>query len=280
MKISIIGHGFVGKALENGLCNDVETLIIDPIYKNHISDISFFDPEFIFVCVPTPMTNNGDQDLRILQKVIEEIMTLSVSSEVVLKSTVLPSNILVLEKLIPSIIYNPEFLTENNAFKDFINADLIVLGGNKNLKKIRNFYKNHTKCKTKNIVCTDLTAASMIKYTINSFLATKVVFFNELNRLFKKSGTNESWDNFIKALSLDSRIGESHMKVPGPDGRHGFGGACFPKDSHALYNYSSSLDSSFELLKKVIELNSDIRNSYKTLTDRESDQNINFIKKD
>ena len=68
MKISIIGHGFVGKALENGLCNDVETLIIDPIYKNHISDISFFDPEFIFVCVPTPMTNNGDQDLRILQK--------------------------------------------------------------------------------------------------------------------------------------------------------------------------------------------------------------------
>ena len=160
-----------------------------------------------------------------------------------------------------------------------MNADLIVLGGNKNiLKKANNFYINHTKCDTQNVILTDLVSASLIKYTINSYLASKVMFFNELHNLFNLSGTDESWENFIQAVSLDSRIGKSHMQVPGPDGRYGFGGACFPKDTKALYEYSLSLKSPLHILKKIIDLNNDIRGSYKSATDRENDQNINFLK--
>jgi len=277
MKVSIIGHGFVGKALENGLNDNIETLIIDPVYKNKISDITLFDPDYIFICVPTPMANNGDQDLSILNKVIQELTELDVNSEIVLKSTVLPNNISVIEESIPDIIYNPEFLTEKNSFEDFVNGDLIVLGRrNRNFEQISAFYKNHTKCKTKNIVLTDLIAASLIKYTINSYLASKVIFFNELANLFKKSGTNENWDNFIAAVSKDSRVGKSHMKVPGPDGRYGFGGACFPKDTKALYKYSLLEESPLEILEKVIELNNHIRSSYESKTERENEQNINF----
>ena len=230
MRVSIIGHGFVGKALENGLNENVETLIVDPIYQNKISDISLFNSEVIFICVPTPMKDDGDQDLNILNSVIEDINKLKINAEIILKSTVLPSNIENIKKLIPRIIYNPEFLTERSANEDFINAEFIVLGGNnKNVSKISSFYKNHTKCLSNNIIHTDLISASLIKYTINSFLASKVMFFNELNSLFKKSGTDESWENFIQAVSSDSRIGKSHMQVPGPDGRYGFGGSCFPK---------------------------------------------------
>jgi Predicted UDP-glucose 6-dehydrogenase len=68
MKVSIIGHGFVGKALENALNNSVETLIIDPIYKNKISDITLFEPDCVFICVPTPMADGGNQDLSILDE--------------------------------------------------------------------------------------------------------------------------------------------------------------------------------------------------------------------
>ena len=279
MKISIVGHGFVGKALENGVNDDSDIQTIDPKYKNQVSDISKFNPDFIFICVPTPMSNDKDQDLKILYKVIIEIKDLSLNSEIILKSTVLPNSILDIQKLIPNIVYNPEFLTEANAFEDFMNADLIVLGGNKNIvKKANNFYINHTKCDTQNVILTDLVSASLIKYSINSYLASKVMFFNELHNLFNLSGTDESWENFIQAVSLDSRVGKSHMQVPGPDGRYGFGGACFPKDTKAFYENSLSLKSPLHILKKVIDLNNDIRGSYKSATDRENDQNINFLK--
>ena len=136
---------------------------------------------------------NNDQDLKILYKVIIEIKGLSLNSEVILKSTVLPNSILDIQKHIPNIVYNPEFLTEANAFEDFMNADLIVLGGNKNIvKKANNFYINQTKCDTQNVILTDLVSASLIKYTINSYLASKVMFFNELHNLFNLSGTDES----------------------------------------------------------------------------------------
>ncbi len=281
MRVSIIGHGFVGKALENGLNENVETLIVDPIYQNKISDISLFNSEVIFICVPTPMKDDGDQDLNILNSVIEDINKLKINAEIILKSTVLPSNIENIKKLIPRIIYNPEFLTERSANEDFINAEFIVLGGNnKNVSKISSFYKNHTKCLSNNIIHTDLISASLIKYTINSFLASKVMFFNELNSLFKKSGTDESWENFIQAVSSDSRIGKSHMQVPGPDGRYGFGGSCFPKDSQAIYKYSLSLNSPLNILKKVIDLNNSIRSSYDSSTNREKEQNIKFQTKE
>ena len=109
MKVSIIGHGVVGKALENALNNSVETLIIDPINKNKISDITLFEPDYIFICVPTPMADGGNQDLSILDEVIHEFKVLDVNSEIILKSTVLPNNITIIEELIPNIIIIQNF---------------------------------------------------------------------------------------------------------------------------------------------------------------------------
>ena len=204
MKVSIIGHGFVGKALEFGLNDDIDALIIDPIYSNEITDIASFKPKFIFICVPTPMHDDKDQDLSILNKVISDINKLEIDAEIILKSTVLPNNIFEIQSSIPNIVYNPEFLTENNAFDDFINSDLIVLGGEKeNVDKVSSFYTNSTKCISQNIIHTDLISASLIKYSINSFLASKVIFFNELHNLFKHSGTEESWANFISPVCSD-----------------------------------------------------------------------------
>ena len=112
-----------------------------------------------------------------------------------------------------------KFLREKSANEDFINSKLILFGGEKPyLDLLANFYDSFTRCINKEYQYTDLISASLVKYSINSFLATKVIFFNELKSLFDIS-TDEDWQNFIDILSKDDRLGCSHMNVPGHDGR-------------------------------------------------------------
>ena len=179
MNIGIIGYGFVGKALAEGIKDDVNILKIDPKLNTTTKDLIEFNPEIIFICVPTPMNDDGTQDIAILKNVIEEVSIYCPSAIIVLKSTVLPSYISSIDNKINSLVVNPEFLRENFAYEDFINADLILFGSN-NLsysKYVSNFYKKYTKCINKEYVYVDVITASLIKYTINSFLASKVIFY-------------------------------------------------------------------------------------------------------
>ena len=181
-------------------------------------------------------------------------------------------------KINSKIVINPEFLRERSAFQDFISSPFILIGGNsKYTSKVKNFYKEFSLCQTEDYYETDAISASMIKYTINSFLASKVIFFNGIKKIFDNLETNISWDLFINILSKDPRIGASHMQVPGPDGRLGFGGACFPKDVLALYIFSKEVNAEMSILKNIININNSLREGYNTQTNREIDQNINFI---
>ena len=277
MKIGIIGYGFVGKALEAGLNEDVELLKIDPKLHTKITDLENFKPNVIFICVPTPMNDDFSQDISILQNVIKQLKILNLQSLIVIKSTVLPKHIIEIDKQISEFIYNPEFLREKHANQDFIESKLIVFGeNNTSAKRLEEIYRDHSKCICTDYIYTDAIAASLIKYTINSFLATKVIFFNELHSLFNQSGTSESWDNFILAIANDPRVGNSHMQVPGHDGRLGFGGACLPKDSNAFNIYSEEVGEPLSLLKKVIKTNNKIRAEYNLRTTRELEQNIKY----
>ena len=280
MKVAIIGYGFVGKALKNALKNNVEIFIVDPKLSTDTNDLKNFDPDIVFVCVPTPMNDDGTQNIQILESIVNKLYKFNNSALIVLKSTVLPSYLSEIAKKIPKIVYNPEFLREDFSNEDFINSKLIIFGGNElSTKNLGRFYRNHTKCIHTEYQFTDLISASLIKYSINTFLSTKVIFFNELYKIFNNSNPNESWENFIKIMTIDPRIGDSHMQVPGHDGKLGFGGACFPKDTNALLEYSKKVDAPFQLLNKSIEINNEIRNQYNNLSDREIEQNINFKSK-
>ncbi len=281
MKIAIIGLGFVGNALFAGLKNNVNVLRIDPKLGTKISELASFNPEIVFVCVPTPMNNQGEQDISILKNVIEEIKQIKSDALIVLKSTVLPNYIFNVSSSLKKFAFNPEFLREDFAEQDFINSRLIIFGcEKKHLPILKNFYSNHTNCINKDYVHTDAVSASFIKYTVNCFLATKVTFFNQIYEAFQKSGSKDSWKSFIEAISRDKRIGSSHMMVPGPDGRKGYGGACFPKDTNAFFKYSESINSPLSLIEKSIDINNQIRSVYENITDREKEQNINFNSKD
>ena len=276
MKAAIIGYGFVGKALFGGIKDNVEIIKIDPLLGTDINDLADFNPNFIFICVPTPMNQDGSQDLSIVKKIVDALSKIKSKANIILKSTVLPDNLDYLSKEI-DFVYNPEFLREKSADHDFINGKIILFGGEKKLcMEASKFYIEHTNCKQKEHFITDQKSASLVKYSINSFLATKVIFFNQLKSLFDKSDLASNWEDFINIISKDNRIGDSHMQVPGHDGRRGFGGACFPKDISALEDFATKNDYSFSIIKEVIKVNNQIRSVYNDPTKRESEQNITF----
>ena len=277
LKIGIVGHGFVGKATDWGFSKNTNKFIVDPKDGTNIDQLAEFNPELIFVCVPTPMGENGIQDSSIIEAVIQELSAKCRESIIVIKSTVLPSILEKIEKANSKIIYNPEFLREKHANEDFMNSEMIIFGGDKDIaSQVSKFYLDHSRCETKKHVFMDISSASLVKYTINTFLASKVMFFNELHEVFNKLKSNDSWELFIKTLSLDKRIGESHMNVPGHDGKKGFGGACFPKDTAALLKYAKGIGVELDVLRTVINKNNIIRGQYAELDDREKEQNVSF----
>ena len=277
MKIGIIGFGFVGKALHNGLKKDVNSIEIDPKLNTNIEDLKNHKPDIVFICLPTPMNDDGSQNIDIVNNVISEINKFDSNLLIVVKSTILPKYVEEISKICKNLVINPEFLRENYAEEDFINSEIIIFGGEEeNCKKLSSFYTNHTNCICKEHIITDDKSASLIKYTINSFLALKVIFFNEMKSVFKNLNTETEWSDFINALSKDKRIGSSHMNVPGPDGRYGFGGPCFPKDVSALVEYSEEIGHELSLLKKANAINNNIRAQYNDLTDREKEQDIKY----
>ena len=279
-KLGIIGHGYVGESQSFAFSPsfDVRVYDKDSLKSTHSLD-EVLDSDFVFVCVPTPMKKDGSQDLSILDSVFDDLNISDIDGLIILKSTVIPDNLSALSKKL-KFVYNPEFLREKYAESDFINGEIILFGGDfEACKKVSDFYTQFTLCKQKDHFITDKITASLVKYSINSFLATKVIFFNQLKSVLDLSSSDENWDKFIEIVSSDKRVGKTHMDVPGHDGREGFGGACFPKDISALKEFSSNIGANFSLISEVIKINNYIRSVYNEPTDREIEQNIFFKEK-
>lgn len=268
IKIGIIGHGFVGQAVDYGFTHrDVEKYIIDPKYGTSIDNLPS-DCDVAFVCVPTPMGEDGSIDASILRTVITELHN-RFFCLIVIKSTITPD--VINSFAYTGIVYNPEFLAENSAMSDFVNPQFHVFGGDigdtQHLEKIYKTYSLCNPCHTFHVSHID---ASFIKYGINTFLATKVTFFNQLFDVINKVD-QANFAAVISAIGSDTRIGSSHTKVPGFDSKRGFGGACFPKDCAALFKYDNSLT----LLGESIKINNQYRSRYE-LDEREKAQNVNY----
>ena len=262
-KLGIIGKGFVGSAVSDGFSN-VKQYVVDPrISEDNTIDklVSEFDPPLTFVCVPTPPNDDGSVNVEIVSEVLQELDDNEYKGIVVVKSTIIPDYLHVFKRSYRlKIVYNPEFLTESNASADFVNPNMQVLGGKfKDCVIVEKAYNRYSDVRVVPTFKVDLSTASLIKYTINSWLATKVVFFNELEKLQQASSSMVSWNQFTDMLTRDPRMGDSHMKVPGPDGEYGFGGHCFPKDTEALIHYAQSKNIKLSLLEKAVSKNKKLR---------------------
>ena len=271
INIAIVGHGYVGKAVSHGFNSyKVSVNLIGPIYNTNVKLLDGLELDAAFVCVPTPFGKDGKIDSSIVEEVVKELAPRG--CPIIIKSTVTPD---VLEKLWRKnkmIVYNPEFLTEKNALNDFVNPPMHVFGGSLEItKQVEKIYEKFSRCKPCPVFHMSIKEASFVKYGINSFLATKVLWFNQFKDLIDQNKSD--YDSIIKAIGTDSRIGFSHTQVPGPDNKIGFGGACFPKDTQA---FSSFAKNNFTILDKVIEENNKYRSQYE-LDDREKEQKVVYI---
>jgi len=266
--IGIIGNGFVGGATKLLKCLEINILVWDIIPEKSepqnlkISDLKVCD--FIFICVPTPMEDSGNCHIGIVEKVVKKLKEpenkIDTShTTIVIRSTVPPGTSKNLE-----CYFMPEFLTEANWEQDFINCKNWIFGINPSetevLDKFVNLIKTAYKyqvIKYDNVIGITTDEAEMVKYTRNSFLATKISYFNEINQLCQSLNIN--YKNVRRVTCLDSRIGESHTKVPGHDNHYGFGGTCLPKDIHALAEvYQATLNIKPPVLSAIIYRNDNI----------------------
>ena len=260
MKIGIIGQGFVGTAVYEGLKNffDIETFDINKKSTcNSIEEVCD-KSDITFVCLPTPMKKDGSCYIGIVENVLEEINSINKCNIIIVKSTVPPGTTASWNNKFKNInvVFNPEFLTEANAINDFKNQNRIIIGGPKKAaSKVRRiFVKVFPKVK---IIKTDSTYAEMVKYVTNSFLATKVSFANEMYEICDYLKID--YDKVIEYAMHDERLGYSHWSVPGPDGDFGYGGHCFPKDVNALIKVAQDLLIEPHMLKATNEKNNKVR---------------------
>jgi len=260
MNIGIIGQGFVGTALNEGLAKHykIETYDIAKDSTCKSIDELAIKSDVVFVCLPTPMRENGECYLGILEEVINDLNTTNRCKTIVVKSTIPPGTTEKFNKIYKNIniVFNPEFLTEANSIEDFKNQNRIIVGGPRpaSTKVVRLFKKVFPKVP---IIKTGSTHAEMIKYVTNCFLATKVSFANEIYQLCES--LNIDYDKVIEYAKFDERLGYSHWDVPGPDSDFGFGGHCFPKDMNALIYLGNQLNIDLKTLKSALETNDKVR---------------------
>lgn len=275
MRIGIIGNGFVGKAT-NILANDnVELVVydIDPSLCKPVGTTlkDVCETDILFISVPTPMNADGSCHLGILESVVEgidDIVDLN-KNLVVIRSTVPPG---VCSRL--NCYFMPEFLTEKNFVNDFINNKDWIFGlkgtqqdalFKEKITVLFNLSHKAGKIKYNNISFVTNEEAEMIKLFRNNFLSVKVSFCNEIEELCTRLGIN--YENVRHLAVEDSRIGHSHTQVPGHDGRRGFGGTCFPKDTNNLKNVMESIGMKSYIIKSAVERNENVDRSEKDWND-------------
>jgi UDPglucose 6-dehydrogenase len=238
-KVGVIGNGFVGEAISFAFSSVSDLYIYDTDPLKSVDDLeSVHNCDFVFICVPTPMFEDGSQDLSYVENVFERANNKPIY---ILKSTVLPgtTNALSLKYQNIKIIFSPEFLTERTAKLDMLTQSRIILGGVLSLtEKVKILFNQ--RFKIKNIIQTDSKTAELTKYMNNIFFATKVSIMNEFKLICNKIGAN--WEDALMGFVADGRIGDSHLNVPGHDGKLGYGGTCFPKDVNAFLSFSKKLD--------------------------------------
>lgn len=289
-KIAVVGTGYVGLVTgtcfaETGnqvICVDIDSKKVErmrngevPIYEPHLdvlfernikaNRLSFTtnleegirDAEIIFLALPTPPGEDGSADLRYILGVADDLGRLLKDYKVIVDKSTVPVG--TAEKVHAAIaknatvdfdvVSNPEFLREGFAVDDFMKPDRVVLGTSSERAEriMQQLYKPFVR-QGNPIIFMDEKSAELTKYAANAFLATKITFMNEIANFCELVGADV--DKVRIGIGSDERIGKRFL-FPGI----GYGGSCFPKDVHALYNSGAENQFSFEILKAVMAVN-------------------------
>ncbi|MGC8581998.1 MAG: UDP-glucose dehydrogenase family protein [Thermoplasmata archaeon] len=289
MKVAVLGLGFVGLVTSAVLANENNNVIGVDIDKEKIDTLqkgdsyiyepglkellnqnkdklsfstmysSIKNPDFVFICVPTPNIK-GEINLSYVDSAVKELQAIGIKENIVIKSTVVPGTARKLsQKYNVKILSNPEFLREGNAIYDTTHPDRIVIGGDTKQAENLSILWGFTKAQ---VIKTTNENAELIKYASNSFLATKISFINEIANLCE---TIPGCDVNIVAhgMGLDHRIGKEFLRAG-----IGFGGSCFPKDTKAIESFAKMHNVTLGIVKSAIKVN-----------DERAEKAVSFVEK-
>lgn len=290
MEISIIGTGYVGLVqgacfADSGnsvVCMDIEEKKIAnlkrgiiPIYEPGLEEMvrrnaqerrlefttslkaAVEHGDVIFLCLPTPQSEDGSADLTRVMSVAEQIATHAIGYKIIIsKSTVPVGTVDKIRQVMRKrgktevdVVSSPEFLKEGSAIEDSLRPDRIVIGtkSRKAITILSDLYAPFMRTGNP-IMVMDERSAEMTKYAANSFLATKISFMNELANLCERSGADV--DLVRKGMGSDPRISQQFLFAG-----VGYGGSCFPKDVKALIKTAQEHEYEFKILRAVDEVN-------------------------
>ena len=264
MNIGIVGGGYVGQGLKRFFLGqgfqpvvyDVNAEVSD---VESIFSLNAFDLDFAYICVPTPMKENGECNISIVADCVQKIK----AKTVVIKSTVPPGTTDRLGSLYnKSILFTPEYFgeTKNHPLNDFATRNFHVIGGRPEVRvRLVELYRDIYQANVKFHLCTSK-EAEIIKYMENCFLAMKVTFVEEFQRICWAHGV-DYW-NVREGWLMDPRVNPSHT-FPGKDGEPGFGGKCLPKDISAIIESTRSHNYNPEFLMAMVNFNTNMREACK-----------------
>jgi UDP-glucose 6-dehydrogenase len=244
-KIRIVGYGTVGSAIARSMSAHYQIEVVDNVHTIRYFVANKRAPDAVIICVDAP-TVNGTVDPSNLHSALSVVKEELGDVPIMVKTTLTPNLMWMLPN---NAVYSPEFLRQKNAYSDFQDQPFMLVGGSeKNCRYWKHIFKY---LRTEHIATTPK-SASWAKYMHNTFLATKVAFFHDMDKAAEYYAGGKS--DFYAALDIiaqhDDQIGATHLYAPNTDGTYGYGGGCFPKDVDAFQTFTNS-----KLLQKLMEHN-------------------------
>lgn len=262
-RIAIIGHGYVGQALEHYFQDKYTVVIYDPA-KGYDDQAAVNQAELAVVCVPTPMAEDGSVDLSYVESTFSWLDT----PAIVLKSTVPPGTTAALAKqyaLEDRLVFSPEFIGEGGYpvphWEDMPHpTDMkqhrhLIFGGSRAARAAVIPYFQQVSGPFTHYHTTDATTAELTKYMENTWIATKVTFCNEFYDI--AAAYEVDWDELRELWLTDGRVGRSHTVVY--PHKRGFDGKCIPKDTHGLVTHATEQGYQAKFLQAILQRNEELR---------------------
>lgn len=231
-------------------------------FSNNL-EVAVENASIIFLCLPTPPSEDGSADLHHVMKVAEDIAVIiknkniSDHKVIVNKSTVPVGTVekvtAIFNRILPdgdiNVVSNPEFLREGFAVEDAMKPERVVIGtsNEKAAEIMRDLYQPFVRSGNP-IIVMDEKSAEITKYAANSFLATKISFMNDLSIYCEKVGADI--EMIRKGIGSDTRIGKRFLFAG-----IGYGGSCFPKDVKALIHSTNLAETPLEIVNAAQRVN-------------------------